>query len=286
MLGQAVRRLLKAAELPAVGTDRDLDIADLDAVRTFARDGAFTHIINCAAYSAVDDAEQHEEEATRVNGKGPENLALVAEEVGASILHYSTDYVFDGSADQPYREDAATAPLGAYGRSKLVGEQAVLSSIPAAPSERRVHVIRTSWLFGEGGPNFVATMLRLMAERDALRVVADQEGRPTYTADLAATSLRVAGVSDATAPPSGIYHFANTGETTWHQFASTILELAKAKGLPIRAQSVEAIPTSAFPRPAARPSYSVLDTGRITEALGDAPRPWRAALDDYLRSMT
>jgi dTDP-4-dehydrorhamnose reductase len=200
--------------------------------------------------------------------------------VDARYVHVSTDYVFDGRATEPYREDAATNPQCAYGRTKLAGEQRVLA-LPGAGE--RAYVVRTSWLFGEHGKNFVETIVGLLATREELRVVADQLGRPTYTRDLADAALELAGVGGSnTARASGLYHFANAGVTSWHGFATTIRELSLELGLPVRARSIVPITTAEFPRPARRPAYSVLDTTRIESTLLRKPRSFVTALRDYL----
>ncbi|MEO7032994.1 MAG: dTDP-4-dehydrorhamnose reductase [Polyangiaceae bacterium] len=287
MLAHAVTDLLTRRSVAFVGTDAELDITNEEATLAFARDFGVTHIVNCAAYTRVDDAESQEDIAGSINATGPQNLGAAALAVGASVVHFSTDYVFDGLATSPYVEDAPCAPNSAYGRTKLDGERRLLATVTGDSASRTVQVLRTSWLFGEGGKNFVTTMLALMADRDTVRVVADQHGRPTYTRDLAEAALDLAGVSDQAAPRagSGVFHFANRGATTWHRFASRILELGKEVGFELRASVVEPITTADFPRPAPRPAYSVLATNKIEQSLPRAPRSWDDALRSYLLAL-
>lgn len=289
MLGQAVLRQLNSAGVPTVGPAERVDITDASRVLSFAGDQRVTHLINCAAYTQVDACEKHEAEATAVNGAGARHVAQAALRLGATALHVSTDYVFDGQASAPYTEAHPCAPLGAYGRSKRAGEEqflALLGDDPDAAGAARGFVVRTSWLFGHGGSgNFVRTMLRLMQSRPELKVVGDQQGRPTYCEDLAHALLRLGGLVEPPArlPQPGIYHFANGGAVSWHGFAAAILEQAKAAGLPVTCQRVGAITTAEYPTPAKRPAYSVLSTEKIGSALGEAPSPWQQALQAYMK---
>ena len=230
-------------------------------------------VVNAAAYTAVDRAEQEVELVFRINAEAPDVLAAACAARGATFVHYSTDYVFDGQGTRPYREDDTTSPLGVYGASKLAGEIAVLSS------GARHMIFRTAWVYAAHSHNFLRTMLRVGAERDALRVVADQVGTPTpaaLLADVTAQALR-AGTT-----PSGLWHLTPTGQASWHDFAEAIFEGAVARGLLERAPEVEAITTADYPTPAARPAYSVLDCSALQRDFGLALPDWRAGLDATL----
>jgi dTDP-4-dehydrorhamnose reductase len=241
----------------------DLDITDADAVRAMVRDVRPTAIINCAAWTNVDLAESEEAQATLINGDGAGHLAAAAAEAGAHIVHVSTDYVFDGTATSPYPEDAPVGPIGAYGRSKLAGEVAVAA---AAPSDHAI--VRTAWVFGPHGKNFVDTMLRLAADRDELTVVADQLGCPTYTGHLAPALVRVA--EERT---HGVLHVAGGGSCTWWELACATFERAGLR------RTVHKGTTAGFNAPAPRPAYSVLGSTR-----SDAPvlPAWQDGLAAHL----
>ena len=231
-------------------------------------------VVNAAAYTAVDQAETDREAAFRVNAEAPAALARACAERGALLVHYSTDYVFDGSATHPYREDDPTAPLGVYGESKLAGEAAIRDS------GARHAILRTAWVYAAHGRNFLRTMLRLAGERDELRVVADQVGAPTpasWIADATAVMLG-RGIEDA-----GTWHVVADGETSWHGFASAIMREAVAAGLLAHAPSVLPIGTADYPTPARRPAYSVLDTARLRRDFGLQPPGWEAGLRATLR---
>jgi len=245
----------------------ELDICDATAVdRTFAEVKPEV-VINAAAYTAVDRAEAEPEKAFAVNRDAVAILAGACSAHHARLLHVSTDYVFSGSAQRPYREDEALQPSGVYGASKAAGEQAVGSAGT---------VVRTSWLFGEGGPSFVHTMIRLAKERPVLRVVADQRGCPTCADDLAIALFELAARPEL----ESIYHFCNAGPTTWHAFAEAVIAAAR-QWQPLVCERVDPITTAEYPTPAKRPAYSVLDTSRIAR-LGIVPRSWEQGLNEML----
>lgn len=280
MLGRAFAERLTYLGVEFVQTDAELDIADASAVRALVSAERPTTIINCAAFTRVDDAEKHTTKAERSNVLGPENLALAARETESCLVHFSTDYVFAGDASEPYDEAAPCAPKSVYGRTKWEGERRVL-----APEHRgRSYVVRTSWLFAAHGSNFVRTIVQLLALEDELRVVSDQIGRPTYAPDLVTAVTRLIGLEPramATAEP-GVYHYANQGATSWHAFADAIREAALKRRFLVRTRHVTAVATSELPRPAPRPKYSVLSTQRFEAATGSTPRPWREALEDCM----
>lgn len=254
-----------------------LDITDAASLTAHLDQARPDIVLNAAAYTAVDKAESERELAFAVNATGPATLASWCAQSGASIIHCSTDYVFDGTKVGAYNEADETAPLGVYGASKLAGEDAVRLA-----GERHV-ILRTSWVFSAHGHNFVRTMLRLAAEREELRVVADQHGRPTAAADLADAMLLVAGRIVAGKPRYGTFHFAGAGETTWHGFAQAIVqEQAQRTG---KLPRVVPIATHEYPTPAKRPANSVLATNAFSQAFGVTPRPWRDGLQEVVREL-
>jgi dTDP-4-dehydrorhamnose reductase len=241
-------------------------------------------IVNAAAYTAVDRAEQEEALATRVNGEAVGVLGQWAKKHGALVIHYSTDYVFDGSQQQPYAVDAATGPLGAYGRSKLAGELALRDS-------GADHLIfRTAWVYAAHGHNFLRTMLRLGAERDELRVVADQHGAPTDTGlivdgSLAALDLWLRASAAERTALHGTHHLVASGATSWHGFASAIFEQVAAQGLLARLPRVMPISSAEFPTPAARPAWSLLDNTNFQRQFGVPLPDWRNGLHRVLAQL-
>lgn len=256
-----------------------LDLADFDALTKTLDRIAPDIIINAAAYTAVDRAEDEAELAQRINGEALGVLGAWAKQHAARIIHYSTDYVFDGRADRPYREDDATHPVSVYGRSKLAGELALRES------GARHLIFRTAWVYAARGQNFLRTMLRVGAERDTLRVVDDQIGAPTparLIADITA-QVMVQWLADETAARAGVYHLVASGQTSWCGFARAIFERAQTAGLIERAPTVQAIRTDEYPTKATRPAWSVLDTGKLREAFGVALPDWKEALGDVMR---
>jgi len=241
-------------------------------------------IVNAAAYTAVDRAEQEESLATRVNGEAVGVLGRWAAAHGALVVHYSTDYVFDGAASAPYPVDAPTAPLGAYGHSKLAGEQALRGSGAAH------FIFRTAWVYAPHGQNFLRTMLRVGAERDELRVVADQVGAPTSTALIVAGTLAALDAWQAADAAQrrelqGTHHLVASGHTSWHGFAEAIFAGAMERGLIARAPQVAAITTADYPTPAQRPAWSVLDNAGFQQRFGYALPDWQSGLNDVLDAL-
>lgn len=266
-LGSALMPVLERnRSLAILGIDYpDIDIADPTSVDLVFGGFDPDFVVNCAAYTAVDDAETDEERALVINGVGPRTIAEQCRMAGAWLVHVSTDYVFDGTATQPYAEDAAPSPASAYGRSKLAGDLAVAEILPTSH-----YLIRTAWLYGLQGRNFVRTMLRLERERDTVSVVTDQVGQPTYATDLA----NQIGLLMDRHPQPGTYHGTNSGEVSWFGLTREIFRLAGA-------DPERVLPTTSaeFVRPAPRPAYSVLGHERWSEQGLPAMRPWLDALE-------
>ena len=281
-LGRELRRSLApmgelvVATRDGVDADAAANFDDPTALAAMVRGSGADVVVNAAAYTAVDKAEADADAAFRVNSEAPGAIARACARIDALLVHYSTDYVFDGSASRPYREDDATAPLGVYGISKLAGEDAIRAS------GARHAILRTAWVYASHGRNFLLTMLRLANERDELRVVADQVGAPTpaaWIADATADLIR-RGVAE-----SGTWHLVTSGQVSWHGFASAIMEDAHALGLLERMPTVVPITTAEFPTPARRPAYSVLDTTRLHDDFGIVPPAWRGELRATLREI-
>ncbi len=253
MLGRAFCRILKEKNIPFIATSK----GEVDITHPVV-DFDFDTAVNCSGYTAVDHAEKQPQLAHAINIEGVEALARL----GKKVIHFSTDYVFDGSQGTPYSEKDFTRPLSVYGQSKRTGEERLLKLSPESL------VIRTSWLFGREGRNFVLTMRELMKERDELQIVADQVGRPTFCDDLVHATLELLD-------ESGIIHFANSGVTTWYEFAQEI-------GKEVNYSGVKPISSAQYDAAAKRPHYSVLDTAKVEALLGKTPRHWKEALKDLI----
>ncbi len=264
--GQVGRALCEAGAGAVTGYDREaVDITDADSVR---RAIAGATVVNAAAYTDVDGAESDSDAAFAINRDGAANVARACAEASARLIHISTDYVFDGKAKRPYREDDPTGPLGVYGKSKLAGEQTV------AELCRHAVILRTAWVYDSSGRNFLRTMLRLAQTRDSLSVVDDQHGSPTWARDIADAIVAIAK-EGATRP--GVFHYCGSGSTTWYGFARAIFAH--------RGPALRPIPSSDYPTPAPRPANSVLDCSHIADAYGIAAPPWRDSLARCLDEM-
>lgn len=272
--GQLGRALISSAPdgVEVIGLDKDaLDITDPDAVDRKVAAVRPTFLFNAAAYSAVDRAEGDEAQALAVNAVAVGSLARAAQAAGALLVHVSTDFVFDGAQGTPYAPDSEPAPLNAYGRTKLAGERAAGGD---------ALIVRTAWLYGLQGTNFVRTMLRLMSERPEIGVVADQIGTPTYAPGLATAMWALAGQR-----ARGIYHYTDSGVASWYDFAVAIRDEAMALGLIEGAAEIRPISTSDFPTAARRPAYSVLEKSKTVDQLGQAPPHWRHNLRTMLQGI-
>jgi dTDP-4-dehydrorhamnose reductase len=272
MLGSAVARILEGRHT-WIGSDREVDITNLHALRAFSASRNLRWIVNCAAYTAVDKAEDEPDVCASINHRGPANIGTLATEMGASVIHISTDYVFDGSGTRPYREGDPVSPLGVYGETKAKGEEALRAACA------RSYIVRTAWLYGERGNNFVSTMLRLMREKSEIGVVADQRGTPTNAADLADAIVRIIEFHK---PGYGTYHFTDSGETTWYEFAAAIYSFARRAGLLDHDCTIHPLTTSQYPTKAKRPAFSVLSREKIERVFGIAAPFWRDSLEEFL----
>lgn len=286
-VGSAFLKLLPTGDvLPISRADLDLSrpdeiperlnriVADLPPSQKIR---AFIHP---AAYTAVDQAETDRDVARRVNAEAPGAIARWCAGRGIPMIHFSTDYVFDGSGTHPWKESDPTGPVSIYGRTKQEGEE----QVQAAGGKHLI--FRTSWVYAPKGKNFVLTMLKLGVERDSLRVVADQIGAPTYAPDIARAALDALTAAEAKPTfPTGVYHLCNSGETSWHGFATRIFDLARSAGFPLRVQSVDPISTADFPTPARRPSNSRMDCSLLERTFDVRLRPWDSALSECLQEI-
>ena len=279
MLGRELSLLLESSGLPYIGTGREVNITDMEALFSFAdaHRKSIRWIINCAAYTGVDKAENDTENCRRLNTEAAGNVACVANKTGASLVHISTDYVFNGRGNRPYTEEDATDPVNFYGLTKRDGEEMVLIE------NKNTYILRTSWLYGSYGKNFVLSMINLMREQETIRVVNDQWGSPTWTRDLAEAIITFLKTADAGKPaPLGIYHFSSEGEICWFDFAKEILNQGQALG--ILKKNCELVPCTSieFTSIAKRPPYSVLDKSKMRAVLNVNIPLWNKSLNYFL----
>lgn len=278
MLGSEICRQLTENNIQFVRSDVDVDITDIEALDQFAKCWAVTWIINCAAYTAVDKAESDIELAHKLNVEGPENIAKVAKKYGAKLIHISTDYVFDGTGDTPRTEDMPVAPIGVYGVTKAKGEEAVRNNTD------KYYILRTAWLYGWAGKNFVYTMIRTMNTHESVKVVDDQKGTPTFAGDLAKVILQI--IDDKTVS-YGTYHVTDLGEITWWDFTNEIKKQGIEAGwINEKGKNCVVNPctTDEYPTPAKRPAYSVLSKDKIQKTLGITLPDWKESLSKFLHS--
>ena len=277
MLGSDIEKLLQKKEMVYYASDREVDIIDYKELDKYIKDKEISWIINCAGYTRVDKAEEEIEESFRLNRDGIRNLALFSSKREIKLIHISTDYVFDGrkKGTAGYNEDDKTNPINIYGKSKLAGEEEI------EEISEEYFIIRTAWLYGKQGNNFVYTMLRLFKESDLVKVVEDQWGSPTYTVDLAEVILKII---ENDFKKYGIYHFTNEGITTWYEFARVIYDQAKKLGLlgDKRQVGIKPIKTNEYSTLTKRPGYAVLSKDKIKKEFNLKIRNWEKALEDFI----
>jgi len=301
MLGSEITRQLKANNLYWVGTDREVDITNPDALENFTnsidtasyfpseiahKDRKIKWIINCSAYTNVEKAEEEKELAEKLNVDGPRNIARIARKIGAKLIHISTDYVFGGNGTSPYVENQEKNPLGVYGKTKLAGEEAIQKEM------NTYYIIRTAWLYGFKGKNFVYTMTNLMNSRDEIKVVNDQKGTPTCAVDLATVIFKLISKSENaksffgknSAPSFGIYHFTDLGETTWYDFAKEIYILGKKYGKITQICNITGCSTQEYAAKVERPAYSVLCKDKIIKELKVKIPEWKSSLEMFIKN--
>ncbi|MCQ2576690.1 MAG: dTDP-4-dehydrorhamnose reductase [Treponema sp.] len=299
MLGKEVAKQLDEGKFNWIGTDKEVDITDPTALADFEKsvesssylktdtlDKHINWIINCSAYTNVDKAEEDTELATKLNTEGPLNIARLARRIGAKLIHISTDYVFNGNGTSPYTEDMPKDPLGVYGKTKADGEDLIQKEM------NQYYILRTAWLYGFKGKNFVYTMTNLMNSHDSIKVVNDQKGTPTCAVDLAAVILKIIEKSDKateafgkhSAPSFGIYHFTNGGETNWHEFACEIYKLGKKHNRITQTCTVNPCTTEEYGAKVQRPAYSVLCKEKICKELKIKLPDWKVSLEKFIKS--
>lgn len=276
MHGTEIARQLSENKIDFVGTDIDVDITNPQALAKFVKGKDISYIINCSAYTAVDKAESDADFAKKLNEDGPRNIANLANQIHAKMIHISTDYVFDGTGNEPYTEDMSVAPIGVYGRTKAAGEAAVRQNL------KEYYIIRTAWLYGWAGKNFVYTMIKAMNTHDSVKVVNDQKGSPTFAGDLANVIIQIINKDDV---PYGTYHCTDLSEITWWDFTNEIKKQGVELGLITNKECVvNPCSTDEYPTPAKRPAYSVLSKNKIQKTLGITLPFWKDSLNVFLKS--
>ncbi|MCK4543132.1 MAG: dTDP-4-dehydrorhamnose reductase [Spirochaetales bacterium] len=273
MLGREVSKALQEADIPSTGTDREVSILEPEALRAYAKGCKPDWIINCSAYTAVDKAEDEKEAAFAINKTGVANIAALASELDIPLIHISTDYVFDGSSSEPLTEEAPAGPTGVYGASKLAGEEKIRKICS------KHFIIRTAWLYGQYGPNFVYTMLKLMNKLDTLKVVDDQHGSPTWTKDITGLICTIIESDNMT---YGTYHLSGEGECTWFEFAREIFRLGRENGLITSDCTLNPCSSEEFPTPAKRPAYSLLSKEKVKRNFQYSVPDWKESIEQFL----
>lgn len=284
MLAKEVARELQKNNIPFVGTDREVDITNISALEKFAsdteknKDVKIKWIINCSGYTAVEKAEEEPEFAKLLNETGPKNIATLAKKIGAKLIHISTDYVFGGIGNTPFTEDAPLNPMGVYGKTKADGEKVIIETLP-----NNFYILRTAWLYGFEGKNFVYTMLKLMNNKPEIKVVDDQIGTPTFAGDLAFCICKIIQ-DDNNLIPSGIYHCTNLGIISWFDFATEIYKLGKKHNLITNECKVLPCTTEEYGAKVQRPTYSVLNKDKIQKTLNITLPEWQESLEYFINS--
>jgi dTDP-4-dehydrorhamnose reductase len=277
MLGSEIARQFEENKIEYVGTDREVDFTDYTSIQNFSNDKKIDFIVNCAAYTAVDKAESDKDLAQKLNEEGPANLSKLCNSINATLIHISTDYVFDGTGNTPRTEDMPVAPIGVYGETKALGEKAVTSTC------NKYYILRTAWLYGWNGKNFVYTMLKAMNTHDAVKVVNDQRGTPTFAGDLAGVIIKI--IKSTEKVPYGIYHCTDLGDITWWDFTNEIKKQGIEAGyLTNKDCVVNPCTSDEYPTPAKRPAYSVLSKEKIQKTLGIKLPDWKESLSVFLKS--
>jgi len=276
MLGTEIALQLTENKIDFTGTDIDVDITNPQALAEFVKGKTISYIINCSAYTAVDKAENDAEFAKKLNEDGPRNIANLANRIHAKMIHISTDYVFDGSGKVPYTEDMQIAPIGVYGKTKAAGESAVKQNL------HEYYIVRTAWLYGWAGKNFVYTMIKAMNTHGSVKVVNDQKGSPTFAGDLASIIIQIINKDNV---PYGTYHCTDLGEITWWDFTNEIKRQGIEKGYITNKNCVvNPCSTDEYPTPAKRPAYSVLCKDKLQKALGIKLPEWKESLKNFMDS--